>query len=241
MADSVRAALRERLRLQTVLVWVGFLAFVFWAFDESVVQLGMTLGSILVFGLLEILADVYDLRSVVESLSQGLFMLFGAVALFVVEGSVGISIVFSLASGWIVLDAVQTLRHKGLTNDEPEERDGHAVYHDYVVRRVHETLRERPLTRLELSVALEADDDAIDSALATLSERGVLSRNGSELHVSSPPEPGSMEHLRNEIADAFTRLAQPVTIEFESETADDTDTHRSVNTTRNDDRERESV
>lgn len=242
MADSVRAALHERISLQTVIGWVVLVATLWWIQGQSLVGLGTSLATATILGLADIGADVYDLPSAVKSLGLGLVTLLSGLVLFMIEGGLGVSVVLFVSSIWIVLDSVQTLRHEGHTTDESEEPDGHAVYHQYVTRRVHETLREQELTRLELSAALESDDEAIDRALETLTERGVLSRNGSELHVSSPPKPGPMEYLRNGITDAFARLARPITIEFESETADeDTDIRRQSVEAHNDDRERESV
>lgn len=239
MADSIRTAFRERLQPRTMLVWVAFLAVLLWFLDDSLMQLGVTLGTGIVLGVANVLIEVYDLHSAVESLGIGLVSLFGGVVLFVLNTDVGASIVLLLMSCWMVFDATQTLRHEGLRDDERHEsRDGHAVYHDYVVRRVHETLRERALTRLELSKTLDADDEAIDRALETLAERGVLSRNGSELRVSPPPKPGAIGRVRNGITAAFSRLARPITIEFEDEPDDETGARR-VGTTRNDDPERE--
>jgi hypothetical protein len=223
MADSVRAALRERLRLRTVLVWFGFLAFIFWFLDSSTLQLGMALASASVFGFLEILTEAYNLRSEVESLGLGLVTLLGGVSLFVFGGSnsdMGAAVTFVLIGSWLVLDAIQMLRHESWKDtDDHGDRDGHEVYREYVVKRVDEELRERALTRRELGDELDADDTAIDHALDVLTERGLLSRNGSELRVSSPPRPGALERARSGIAAPLARLARPLTIEFADETA----------------------
>jgi hypothetical protein len=221
MADSARAAVGNRLRLRSILGWFVLAAFLFWFFDESAVQLGMALATSTILGLSEVLAEVYDLRSEIESLGLALVTLLGGLALVASGDSAGVAVPLVLAGGWMVLDAGQVLRHEGLTNDESDDRDGHAVYHEYVVRQVDETLREQPMTRRELSDTLDADNAAIDRALDTLAERGLLSRKGSELQVSSPPQAGPLGRVRDGIATALGRFARPLTIEFENDTADE--------------------
>ncbi len=215
MADSVRAAVSDRLRPRSILGWLVVVTALWWLFDESTVQVGMTLATSAIVGLADVSTEAYDLRSDVETLGLGFVMLLGGVSLFAFGTSVGVAIVFALAGGWMALDAGQVLRHEGWkATDDHDDRDGHDVYHEYVVRRVDSELRERALTRRELFDALDADDRAIDRALDVLAERGLLSRNGSELRVSSPPQPGTFERARSGIAAPFARLAQPLTIEF---------------------------
>lgn len=224
MADSVRGAVRDRLRRpEIVLFWVAYVVFLFWMLDGAMVQLGVTLVTAVVFGASELLTDVYDLRSDVQSLGLAFMTLLGSLSLFAFGGSdsdMGAAVVFALAGGWMALDATQTLRHEGWKEDT-HDRDGREVYHEYVVRRADSELRERALTRRELGNELDADKAAIDRALDTLAERGLLSRNGSELGVSSPPQPGPLERARSGIAASLARLARPLTIEFADDASDD--------------------
>lgn len=224
MADSVREVIRERLSLGAVLFWLVVFGFLFWFFDEPMTQLGTSLAVGAVFGLSDVLIEAYDLRSAVRFLTYGLFALVSAAGWIALSGGgPDMAIVFALAGVWLVLDAVQTIRHEGLKADDEnhDSRDGHDVYHEYVVRRVDEQLRERPMTRRELFDVLDADDAAIDRALDTLTERGLLSREGSELRVSSPPQKGPIGRTRDGITAALGRLARPLTIEFENDTADE--------------------
>ena len=138
MADSVRAAVSERLRRpEVVLFWVAFVAFLFWTL-EGMARLGITLASAVVFGGFELLADVYGLRSAVESLGLALMTLLGGLSLLAFGGSnsdMGAAIVFVLAGGWLALDATQTLRYEGWkADDDHDDRDGYEVYQEYVVR-----------------------------------------------------------------------------------------------------------
>lgn len=245
MADSVRGAVSDRLRPRSILGWLVVVTALWWLFDESTVQVGMTLATSAIVGLADVSTEAYDLRSDVETLGLGFVMLLGGVSLFAFGTSVDVAIVFALAGGWMALDAGQVLRHEGWkATDDRDNRDGHDVYHEYVLRRVDSELRERALTRRELFDALDADDRAIDRALDVLAERGLLSHNGSELRVSSPPQPGALERARSGIVAPFARLARPLTIEFADEARNDDARSRPDETTVRDsgrERERESA
>ncbi|WP_049900488.1 MFS transporter [Halococcus agarilyticus] len=225
MADSVRVAVRERVSPRAILAWLGLVAFSVWFFDGSVTQTATSLTATGIFGLSELLTEVYDLREIVRTLGFGLMALLSGVALFVLggTGTWWLPVVFAALGGWLALDAVQTLRHEGLFIDEgDEDPDGRDVYHDYVTRKVDRTLREQPLTRRELSDALDPDDAALDRAVAELDDRDLLVREGSELRVRSPPEPSTLARARGLATTAAARLARPLTIEFDDEpTADD--------------------
>jgi hypothetical protein len=229
MADSARAAVSNWLRPRSILVWFALTAFLFWFYDQSVVQLGMAIATSTILGLSQVFTEVRDLRSEVRTLGLALVTLLGAVSLFVFGGSTGDSgaaVAFVLIGGWLALDAGQTLRHEGWRDtDDHDGRDGHDVYREYVVRQVDSELRERALTRRELGVELGADDRAIDHALDVLAERGLLSRTGSELRVSSPPEPGTFARVRSGIVAPLARLARPLTIELDDGNAEDEGAH----------------
>ena len=225
MADSARTTVRNRLRPRSILIWFVLAAFLFWFYDESMVQLGMAIATSTILGLSDVIAEVCDLRSEVRTLSLALVTLLGGISLFVFGGSTsdsGAAVAFVLAGGWLALDAGQVLRHEGLeAAEDHDDRDGHDVYHEYLVRQVDSELRERGLTRRELGTELDADDAAIDHALDVLAERGLLSRNGSELRVSSPPEPGALARVCSGITAPLARLVRPLTIEFEDEASGD--------------------
>lgn len=190
----------------------------------------MAIATSTILGLSDVFTEAYDLRSAVEWLGLAFVTLLGGVSLFVFGGSnsdMGAAIVFVLAGGWLALDATQTLRHEGWRDtDDHDSRGGHDVYREYVVRRVDSELRKRALTRRELTVELDADDAAIGRALDVLAERGLLSRNGSELRVSSPPGPGVLERARSVLTTPFARIARPLTIEFEGKPTDGESRHR---------------
>ncbi|EMA55460.1 MULTISPECIES: hypothetical protein [Halococcus] len=226
MADSVRVAVRERVSSRAILAWLGVIAISVWVFDGSATQTATGLTVTGIFGLSELLTEVYDLRETVRTLGFGLMALLSGVALFVLggTGTWWLPVVFAAVGGWLALDSVQTLRHEGLFIDEGdgESPDGRDVYHDYVTRKVDETLREQPLTRRELSDALDPDDATLDHALAELDDRDLLVRQGSELRTESPSEPGGVARARHLAATTAARLARPLTVEFDDEsTADD--------------------
>lgn len=225
MADSVRAAVRDRVSLRAALIWLGFIAFSVWFADGSIAQVGTSLVMGVVLGLSELLSEVYDLRGEVRSFGFGLVVLLSGVALFTLGSSGGVwwlPVLLAGIGGWIALDAVQTFRHEGLfIADDGEDPDGRDVYHDCVTREVDETLRERPLTPRELSTELDPDDAALDRALAELDDRDLLVREGSELRVCSPPEPSALARARGLAATGAARLARPLTVEFDDEPSGD--------------------
>ena len=214
MSAALRDELRERIRLRSVLIGGGLLAALHVLFDASVAQLATTAVTGAVIGLSEAVEEAYDLQSGVRSLGlAGVTLIFGIALLLFDDGIWWLPAAFLVVGAWILLDAVQTLRHDGLAADD-DARDGEAVYRTYVARRIHETLAERPRTRRELAEALDADDADVDRALDALRERGVLEREGSELRVSST-EKGPLESTRERIGDGANRLARPLALEFE--------------------------
>lgn len=230
MTDSVRTAVRDRVSLRAALVWFGLVAFSVWFIDGSIAQVGTSLVMGVVLGLSELLSEVYDLRGEVRSFGFGLVVLLSGVALFTLGSSGGVwwlPVLLAGVGGWVALDAVQTFRHEGLfIADDGEDPDGRDVYHDYVTRRVDETLCERALTRRELSTELDPDDAALDRALAELDDRDLLVREGSELRVRSPSKPGALARTRGLAATVAARLARPLTVEFENESPADDATDR---------------
>ena len=214
MSAALLDELRKRVRLRSVLVGGSVLTALHLVFDASVAQLAVTAVTGTVVGLSETVQEAYDLRSVVRSLGLAVVALVSGVALLLFDdGSPWLPAAFLVVAAWILVDAVQTLRHDGLAPDD-DARDGEAVYRTYVERRVHETLSDRPRTRRELSEALDAADEDVDRALDALRERGVLDREGSELRVSST-EKGTLESTRERIGDGASRLARPLALEFE--------------------------
>lgn len=215
MSEPLRDELRDRFTARSVLLGVGVFAGLYVLFDAALPQLAITVVTGAVVGLSEAVADAYDLQSgrslglaVVTLVSGGALWAFG-------DGSPWLPAAFVVGGAWLLLDAVQTLRHDELEADGEDARDGEAVYRTYVERRVYETLDERPRTRRELTEALDADDEDVERALDALRERGVLDREGSELRVSSPSERGALASTRERISDGTSRLARPVTLELE--------------------------
>lgn len=216
MSDALRDELRDRFRLRTVLMWVGMLAGFRVVLDASVAQLAVTVVTGALFGLSEAVEEAYDLRSGVRWLgSGGVALVSGAALLAFDDGTAWLPAALLLIGAWILLDGVQTLRHEGL-RDAGDVRDGEDVYREYLVRRVHETLADRPRTRRELADELDADDDDLDRALDALCERGLLERRGSELHVpSSDDEAGPVAAAREKLGSGADRLTRPVRLEFD--------------------------
>lgn len=215
MSAALLDELRERVGLRSVLVWLGVLAVLRAVFDASLPQLAVTAATGAILGLSEAVGDAYGLRpgvrrlgfAVVTLVSGGALLAFG-------DGEAWLPVGVLLVGAWLLLDGVQTLRHDGLAADDA--RDGEAVYREYVVRRVYQTLDERARTRRELSEALDADDEDVDRALDALWERGLLDRAGSELRLASSERSG-LATAREKLGDGASRVLRPVTLEREEE------------------------
>lgn len=221
MSVSLVDALRERLELRPVLVWLALMAGLYFL-GTPPLQLATTTVMSGVIGLCSVIADSYDLRESVRHVGFGAAMVLGGGGLLVFdESSVLLPVTFLLLGGWCILDSVQTVRHEGVIDPEVT-RDGHDVYHDYVARRVHETLKERSQTRRELGESLDADDEAIDMAIERLLDRDVIKRTGSEFRVSLAEDRSSLDHAYAWVAGMVRRIARPITIEFERDTSDST-------------------
>lgn len=218
MADSLHSALRERVSGRSVLTWIALVTALYWFLGASPAQLGTTLATGGILALTDLLVAVYDLRSDVETLGLGVIVVTGGTAMFAFDGGPrSLSGLFLVAGTWLVLDAIQMLRHHGLYAPEEEDPDGQEVYQDYVTRQVDETLREGGLTRMELDERLDADEAAIDDALATLAERGLLTREGSELRTAptrSAERGDGVSRVRATLGAVARRLARPVRLEF---------------------------
>jgi hypothetical protein len=216
MPDALRDAIREQVGVRPVLLSLGLAATLVVVFDRSLVQVGTLVAITLTSAAFEAVSEAYDLRSEFERFGFGVMALVGAVSVRTLfDGPVWLAALVALVAGWFVLDAVQAFRHFGLTEDDA--RDGREVYEEYVARRVDETLRERAMTRRELSEALDADEATVDRAVATLDERGLLVREGSELRVDPPAAGGALTRVRETVRGALGRLARPLTVEFRDE------------------------
>ncbi|WP_436911089.1 MFS transporter [Halosimplex marinum] len=215
MADSLREALRDRLGFWPALQWIAVGAVLWHLLDPSPAQFVTTAVSMAVFGLSELVTDVYDVRQSVRNAGFGVYALVGGAAMLLLgdSGLVALPVAFLLVGAWFVADALQTVRHEGATEDEPTGRE---VYRDYVGRRVHEALDDGPLTRRELSEALDADDEAVDAALAKLRSRGVVVREGSAFRVADSDDDG----VAARVAGLARRIARPLTLEFGDGTGD---------------------
>ncbi|ELZ29593.1 hypothetical protein C475_01551 [Halosimplex carlsbadense 2-9-1] len=220
MSESLRDALRERVTVWATLQWAVALAVLYHLLDPSPAQFLTTTVSMGVFGLSELATDVYDVRQLVRNAGFGVYALVGGAAMLLSGPNVvAFPVAFLLVGTWFVLDAVQTVRHEGATEDEPTGRE---VYHDYVGRRVREALDEGPRTRRELTEALDADDEAIDAAVETLESRGVVVREGSAIRAVDPDDDG----IAARVAGLARRIARPLTLEFRDEGCDAGDPER---------------
>jgi len=160
---------------------------------------------------------VYDVRQSVRNAGFGVYALIGGAAMALSDPNVGaLPVAFLLVGAWFVVDAVQTVRHDGATEDQPTGRE---VYHDYVGRRVREALDDGPRTRRELSEALDADDEAVDAALAKLESRGVVVREGSAIRLDDTDDGG----IAARVAGLARRIARPVTLELGGDDGEDAD------------------
>ena len=227
MPGALRDAVREKVGVRSVLLSLGLAAALVVVFDRSLVQVGTLVAITLTSTAFDAVSEAYDLRKEFERFGFGVVGLLGAVSVRTLFGGPWwLAALVALVAGWFVLDAVQAFRHFGLTEDD-DARDGREVYAEYVTRRVDETLRERPMTRRELSEALDADEATVDRALATLDERGLLVRDGSELRVDSPSAGGALARVREKARGALRRLVRPVSIEFRDDGEDCGDAERS--------------
>jgi len=215
MPSTLREAVRERLTLRSVVYFLVAMAILRVAVDASVPQLAVTAALSLVTGAADVVRDVYDVRQSVTSAWAGVVAVVGSsVLLGLGEGPFWFSVTFLLVGAWFLLDAVQVVRHEGLTEDEPTGRE---VYRNYVGRRIHEALDEQPHTRRELFDALEADDETVEAALDRLQERGVVVREGSEFRLdASDDDGGVLAGIRGGLVGLARRIARPVTLELKS-------------------------
>lgn len=227
MADTLREALRDRLGFWPALQWIAVGAVLRHLLDPSPAQFVTTAVSMAVFGLSELVTDVYDVRQSVRHAGFGIYVLISGAALLLLgdSGLVALPVAFLLVGTWFVADAVQTVRHEGATEDVP---DGHEVYHDYVARQVHDLLTDRPRTCRELAEELDADDEALDAAVQTLIDRGVVTRVGSELRVAQSTPDGWLARARDRLATVAGRIARPVALEFGREDGEDGDPREST-------------
>jgi hypothetical protein len=213
---TLQEAVRERLTLRAVVYFLVAIAILRVVVDASVPQLAVTAVLSLVTGAADVVRDVYDVRQSVTGAWAGVVAVVGSgVLIGLGEGPLWFSATFLVAGAWFLLDAVQTVRHEGLTEDEPTGRE---VYRNYVGRQIHETLDEHPHTRRELFDALDADDETVAAALDRLRERGVVVQEGSEFRLdASEDDGGALAGIRGTLAGLARRIARPVALELKSE------------------------
>lgn len=197
------------------------LAVVAWisveAFDAAPEQLAATTIGSAIAGGAGLVADAFDLQDGVRYGGLGLASLFGAVALFVAEGSVLVPAGLGLAGVWLALDGVQSLRHGGIDEREDTQPDGEAVYQQYLRRRIRSLLGDRSRSRTELHETMDADPEDIDAALAQLRDRDLVSLRAGTYHRDTPDPTGRLTRVRNWLVGSARRLARPVTAEFRSD------------------------
>jgi len=221
MMTALRDALRDRLSARTVGLTLAVFAGLHYLLGIPVTQLAASAAMGAVLGLADAAEDAYDLRSSLTHASLGAVAVVGGTALIALDGGPAWAAAAFLAVGlWFVLDAVQTARHEGLAADA-DDTDGREVYRDYVARRVHESIRERPRTRRELRDGLAADTADVDAAVRRLLERGAVVERGSELHDA--PDPTRWERAREWLSGVARRIARPMALEFGGARTDDGD------------------
>jgi hypothetical protein len=210
-------ALRDRLTLRSAVSWLAVIVGFHVFFDASLPQLATTAAVSGLAGVSEAAVEAYDLRESVGHAGVGAASAFSAAMLFAFDdGSIAVPAALLLGGGWVVFDAIQTVRHEGATVPETT-RDGHEVYREYVGRRVHEALKERPRTRRELKADLDVDDESLDAAVDRLRDRDVIERSGSEFDVAPTPERNAVGHAFDAVGGVARRIARPVTLEFADE------------------------
>lgn len=220
MTDALQHAIRDRVDPQSLLEDLAVFGVVYWQIRTSTLSLFdavvVIVVPIVILGLVSWLAERYDLLSAAKSLALGGVATTYGAALFVFGGIPQAVAVGLLVVGvWSLFDAVQVVRHDGLSAAAgPSVRPG--VPRDEVARKVDYALRDKPRTKQELRDVLDLDAAAVDDALATLDERGVLTREGSELRTSRTPvdEPGSIARVQRAVRRGASRLARPVTVEL---------------------------
>jgi len=213
MTASLRDALRERLRVRSVLQWAGLLAFLWYGLDPSAAQFVTTVVSLTLFGLTEVVSDVYDLRESVRHGGVGVYALVGGSGMLLFDdGTTWLPAAFLLVGLWFVADAVQTVRHEGATDAEPTGRE---VYRDYVARQVQEALADGPRTRRELHAELPADDETVDATINRLESRGAVVHEGSAVRTAERDAASAVDRLRDWTVGVARRIARPVTLELD--------------------------
>jgi len=222
MPSRLRDAVEERLSLRNLLVWVAIVAGLRFALDATLPQLAQTVLIGGVHSLGNVVEDAYDVRGGVTNVWIGaLAAVGGAFLLVFADGEAWLPVAFLLIGAWFILDAAQTIRHEGLTEDEP---DGREVYRDYLGRRVHELVDERARTRRELHAEFDAAPADVDAAVETLRERGVVVQSGSELRVPDENR-GTLDRVTGLLGNVAARVARPITLEFEDD-ADEAERER---------------
>lgn len=221
MAAALQNAAEDREKLQSLLKDIAVVGLIYWqirtstlSLNDTVVVLAYVVVFVVILGLAGWLTERYDLRPAVKSLVLGAVATTYGAALFVFGGVPQVGAVGLFVVGvWFLFDAVQIVRYNGLSaagGNRPVPRDD-------VARKVDHALRDRPRTTRELCDELDLDEAAVDDALATLDERRVLTREGSELRTSRTPveEPGSVARIQRAVRRGASRLARPVTVELQ--------------------------
>jgi len=221
MTETLREALRDRMTVRSAAEWLVAVTVLYYVLDPAPAQFVTTTVSMGIFGLSELVTDVYDVRRSVRNAGLGVYALISGAALLLFgdPNVLAVPVAFLLVGAWFVLDGVQTARHEGATEDEPTGRE---VYHDYVGRRVQETLDGDPRTRRELFEELAADDEAVDAALAKLQSRGVVVREGSAFRIDDGDDGGMVARVTG----LARRIARPITLELRGDGTDGVDSKR---------------
>jgi len=219
MVDALHSGLRDRVDPESLLENLVLVAFIYWQFrtlSEPLHVLAVVVVIAAIVGLAGWLVERYDLRPAVKSLALGAVAAVYGAALFVFGGvPQAVAVGLFVVGVWFLFDAVQVVRHDGLYADVGSR----PVPRDDAARKVDYALRDRPRTKRELCDELDLDAAAVDDALATLDERRVLTREGSELRTSRRPtddeDRDRITRVQRTVRRGASRLARPVTVEFQ--------------------------
>lgn len=192
MCSAVGTAIRERVSLWEVLVVLASVVIFRVILEVSLLELA------LLFGVLGLQQCADAARSVDVSDAHVSHAAIAVVALAATVplaqlatdsyGIVIIALMTAMRSGY---SAVKATRSRDETSDSAVETP--------TTRAVRDALEGRPRTRRELWEAVDAEPNAVDTALEGLQDRNTVIRAGSEyrLDADSDPDPGLFERVRS--------------------------------------------
>lgn len=210
---ALRDEVSQRIDAYSVATVAGLLYLSVVVFDAPLEQLGATAVGSGIAGSANVIADAYELQDGTRRLGLGLASLFGAIALFVAEGTVGLPAALGTVGVWLALDGAQSLRHAGVKAPSDQPPDGETVYRQYLARRIRKLLEQQPRSRTELVEAMDADESDVVATLESLRERDLIERQAGVYHRRSPARPDRLTRVRQSLEAGLRRFARPVAVE----------------------------